>query len=130
MKCKKCGKELTQEMIDVNLCWSCGDIINENFVEQDMDTDEPAVKKDDHPANSPSESDDTDSDDKNIIGTVLFGLGIVVLVLGTIGSFVLANDGGFQLFAIYEFATILSGFMLMGFAEIIKLLAKINSKLK
>lgn len=28
MNCPKCGCELTQEMIDVNMCWECGNILD------------------------------------------------------------------------------------------------------
>ena len=134
MVCKKCGKELTQEMIDVNLCWSCGDIINENLVEQNGNTDEPVMDDD---ANSYSDLSECNNDgigNKNFIGMCLRILGISILIFGTIGSFIFANVGdryssfSFMLFFIYEFATILSGFIFIGFAEIIHLLNKISNK--
>lgn len=31
-KCPECGKELTQEMIDVNMCWECGKILDESLI--------------------------------------------------------------------------------------------------
>lgn len=49
MKCPECGTELTQEMIDANLCWECGKILdesllydedNENFNESNISTNE------------------------------------------------------------------------------------------
>ena len=30
-KCPNCGKELTDEMINVNMCWECGYIIDEKI---------------------------------------------------------------------------------------------------
>lgn len=35
MKCIECGHELTQEEIDVNMCWTCGHIIDESLVDDD-----------------------------------------------------------------------------------------------
>lgn len=31
-KCPDCGTELTQEMIDVNMCWECGKIFDETLI--------------------------------------------------------------------------------------------------
>lgn len=32
-RCKECGNELTKEMIDVNMCWECGAILDESQVD-------------------------------------------------------------------------------------------------
>lgn len=32
-RCPKCGEILTQEMIDVNMCWECGYIIDDELVD-------------------------------------------------------------------------------------------------
>ena len=32
--CKECGTELTQEMIDVNMCWECGAILDESQADE------------------------------------------------------------------------------------------------
>ena len=37
-KCPCCGKELTQEMIDVNMCWECGFILDESLAGDAADT--------------------------------------------------------------------------------------------
>ncbi len=134
MKCKDCGNELTQEMIDVNLCWTCGGIIDENFAEKITESDETHENKNNLNLSVLSQKDEPDSN-KNTIGSILFVLGIAILVMGTIGSVVIANDNGkiyhhfsFMSFCVYEFITILSGFFLIGFSEIIQLLHKIGTK--
>lgn len=130
MVCKKCGKELTQEMIKANLCWSCGDIIDKSAVNgeiSDIVTEEEI---------NDEVYENNNSNNSNLIGTILQFLGVLILILGTIGSFILADDGSrynsfvISQFAIYEFATILSGFVVIGLAQIIQLLHKINNKLK
>ena len=35
MKCIECGHQLSQEEIDVNMCWTCGHIINEDLVDEE-----------------------------------------------------------------------------------------------
>ena len=35
MKCSKCGEELTQEMIDVNMCWNCGNILDKSLLDDE-----------------------------------------------------------------------------------------------
>lgn len=69
----------------------------------------------------------------NLIGSILLFLGVLILIIGTFGSFVLANENQnsfmFSQFIIYEFASVLSGFMVIGLAQIIQLLHKINNKL-
>lgn len=136
MKCKNCGEELTQDMIDVNLCWFCGDIIDENFSDQSAEATKPVTSNSDSIKANSSKDDDNSLNDKNIVGTVLKILGVIILIFGTIGSFILADSDeryysfSFVLFISYEFAALLSGFLLIGFAEIIQLLASINSKLK
>lgn len=39
MKCEKCGEELSQEMIDVNMCWNCGNIIDKSLLDDDIVND-------------------------------------------------------------------------------------------
>lgn len=132
MKCKSCGNELTQEMIDVNLCWTCGGIIDENFSEKITESGETHENKNNLNLSVLSQEDESDSN-KNTIGSILFVLGIAILVIGTIGSVVIANNNSkiyhpFMSFCVYEFITILSGFFLIGFSEIIQLLHKIGTK--
>lgn len=35
IKCPECGKALTQEMLDVNMCWECGKILDESLVDSE-----------------------------------------------------------------------------------------------
>ena len=35
-KCPECGNELTQEMIDANMCWECGRIIDVSLVDDEI----------------------------------------------------------------------------------------------
>lgn len=134
MKCKNCGNELTQEMIDVNLCWTCGGIIDENFSEKNSENSRTHENKNNPNLSVISPKNELDSN-KNIIGSILFILGITIMVIGTIGLIIVSNDDSkiyhqfsFISFCIYEFITIISGFFFIGFSEIIRLLHKINTK--
>lgn len=137
MKCKCCGNELTQEMIDANLCWTCGDIINENIFKLNDTLSEDSNEKCGYIIEDQGINEQQNTiKNKNIIGVALRILGIMVLIFGTIGSLVLANAGGryssfsVSVFVIYEFATILSAFLLLGISEIIQLLYHISKKIK
>lgn len=33
-RCPECGLELTKEMIDSNMCWECGKILDESLLEE------------------------------------------------------------------------------------------------
>jgi len=35
IKCPECGAALTQEMMDVNMCWECGKILDESLLDKD-----------------------------------------------------------------------------------------------
>ena len=35
-KCPDCGNELTQEMIDANMCWECGKILDESLLDEEV----------------------------------------------------------------------------------------------
>lgn len=35
IKCPECGSSLTQEMLDVNMCWECGKILDESLLDED-----------------------------------------------------------------------------------------------
>lgn len=35
MRCSKCGEELTQEMINVNMCWNCGNILDKSLLDDE-----------------------------------------------------------------------------------------------
>jgi len=62
----------------------------------------------------------------NFYSQALFALGWVIIILGTIGSLVISSDyyGDFNgtIFFICIFSTAISGFLILGLAEIISLL--------
>lgn len=132
MVCKKCGEKLTQEMLDVNLCWSCGAIINESSTEDEIVNNNITTEEE---SESVGDSNNTPNS-QNTVGTILYILGILILIFGTIWSFSASGGSGryyhftFSTFIIYEFASVLSGFMVIGMAQVIQLLHKINNKLK
>ena len=73
---------------------------------------------------------------ENAIGGILKAIGILILIIGTIGSIVIAGGDGYRYefsfarFILPEIGTIVSGMMFLGFAEIIQLLQDIKNKLK
>lgn len=76
------------------------------------------------------------SNDHNAIGSILTFLGVIVLIIGTIASYILSGGGSryysstnITIFILYEFATLLSGFVIIGFAQILHLLQRICNKL-
>ena len=34
-KCPECGTELTDEMIEANMCWECGKILDESLLDKE-----------------------------------------------------------------------------------------------
>lgn len=36
MKCPECGTELTSEMIEANMCWECGKILDESLLDEQI----------------------------------------------------------------------------------------------
>lgn len=70
---------------------------------------------------------------ENTIGGMLKGIGVLVMIFGTIGSIYLASQGRefeFANFILPEIGTIISGMMFLGFSEIIQLLQDIKDKMK
>lgn len=70
--------------------------------------------------------------DKNTIGGVIKGVGILILIIGTIGSLLLGSEGykfSSTLFIYAEIGTVILSLFFFGLSEIIKLLHSINSKL-
>lgn len=88
-----------------------------------------------------------DNENSNIIGKMMKIGGILIIIVGTIFSFVMANGNSykqnplfdlviaddefsFTIFLTLEIISVISGLFLMGFAEIIQLLENIKNKLK
>lgn len=73
---------------------------------------------------------------ENTIGGILKGIGILILIIGTIASIIIAGGDGYRYefsfvrFIIPEIISIISGMMFLGFAEIIQLLQDIKDKMK
>lgn len=78
----------------------------------------------------------TGDSNENTIGGILKGIGILILILGTIASLIIAGGNGYRYefsfirFIIPEIISVISGMMFLGFAEIIQLLQDIKNKLK
>lgn len=125
MVCPNCGEKLTKEMLFMNTCSFCGEIINKPRKQSDYGKPDTSTKEEQQSSNS-----------GNKIEITLYVLGALVLIVGTIGSFSLSGGSGkyyhftFSTFIVYELATFLFGFMTMGIAKIIHLLNQINNKLK
>lgn len=125
MVCPNCGEKLTKEMLFMNTCSFCGEMINKPRTQSNYS--EPNTSAKEKPQSNSS---------GNKIEITLYVLGALVLIVGTIGSFSLSGGSGkyyhftFSTFIVYELATFLFGFMTMGIAKIIQLLNKINNKLK
>ena len=68
------------------------------------------------------------NDRKNGIATLLTVIAIVLFLSGAFMSYVLFNDYSDEAGIYMAAATIISGSMFLGFAEIIKLLQQLNNK--
>ena len=112
MKCSECGKELTAEEQKVGACSSCGKVI----------------KVDATPAPSPDDMYET------FIGKALKIVGIIIIIGGCIGSFILGKDSygylSYGTFFLYWAVSIISGLLIAGVGEIINLLYTICKKMK
>lgn len=140
IKCEECGSDLTQEMIQCNMCWECGHaIIKEpervGNLQKGMnkgEKDTSSLMKDEIPEAVISEEDDGDKSPV-LISNVLHCLGIILLIFGTIGNFIFASiydRFSFGMFFMAEFSVVLSGFIVLAFSAIIKLLLSIDHKIK
>ena len=117
--CPKCRSILNNDEKASGKCFTCGETF-ESILPSDTV--------------SPS---GTFSSSENAIGRVLKIIGIVILIVGTIGSFAglfydVYGQYKFSLtrFFVYETCCIVSGIMFLGFGEIIRLLQEISNKHK
>lgn len=135
LKCPSCGKGLDNgdEKIFYK-CSSCENIVKGNldyFVAEDIEN----IPSDTAESVAPSSNSDENNslNDVNTVGSILNFLGAAILIFGTMGSFAMSGGNGrhyeftFSVFALCEFATILSGFMVIGMAQIIQLLHEIRN---
>ncbi|MBO5174136.1 MAG: hypothetical protein J6B84_03260 [Eubacterium sp.] len=114
-KCPKCGCMLNNDEKASGKCFSCGE------------TFESILAKD-------TTSEDNYNDDENSIAKAIKIMASIVLILGSIGSFAVSINYGksnfsFEDFIVPETVTIVSGFIFLGFGEVITLLQAIKNKL-
>lgn len=108
-KCLNCGKILSEDEKILYKCISCGTKIA---------------------------SSSSNILIKNTIAKAIKVCGIIIIILGTILSFIMAGDNGHKYeFSLLKFVTpeaisIISGLVFIGFSEIIQLLEDIKNKLK
>lgn len=109
--CPYCGKKLSEDEKIIYKCTSCGKRLEPTVLNQNRRY-------------------------INEIARAVKTGGIVIIVLGTTLSFIVAGGSGAKyefsllLFLIAECISIISGFLLIGFSEIIQLLEDIKNKLK
>lgn len=119
MYCPKCKTLLNNDEKASGKCFNCGASFSSVLPEDKKGT---------------QTSDATSNE--NTVGGILKAIGILILIIGTIGSIVIAGGDGygyefsFARFILPEIGTIVSGMMFLGFAEIIQLLQDIKNKLK
>lgn len=127
MVCKKCKKELSSEMIKVNLCWNCGEIIDENLTDADTNYDDIEIETE------YSTEEDITSNNSNSIAKSIRVFAKIIMIVGSILNvlvlFVASGYYTFTSFFAFEMMFFLSGLLLLGFSEIIQLLQDIKSKL-
>lgn len=110
-KCPKCGNILNNDEKACGKCFSCDATFDSNL------------------------SKEKSCYSKNTISSIIKYIGIAIIVLGTIYSFVVANDREYRyhfnllLFVVPEFTSIISGILFIGFSEIIQLLDDIKNRL-
>ena len=128
MICKNCKKELSNEMLKANLCWNCGQIIDENLAENtdynDIEIETEYV----------SINDDNDLNiNINSIAKSIKVFAKIIMVIGSVLNilvlFIASQYHTFLSFLAFEMIFVISGFLLLGFSEIIQLLQDIKNKI-
>ena len=126
INCPKCGSTLNNDEKASGKCFSCGETFESNIPQKDKVHYVPTEM----PIEVPTERG------KNTIGKIIKCCGILIIILGTFYSIMLANDGkyeyhfSFLLFIIPEIISCISGLLFIGLSEIIQLLDDIKSSLK
>lgn len=132
VECPMFGKEISN---NVSECPHCSYPLEDNSINANPENDI-LTPADAEPNNAIDNNEEISSNTQNTIASILNFIGASILIWGTMGSFAIASESGrhndfsFSVFAIYEFATILSGFIVIGMAQIIQLLHEINRSLK
>ena len=109
-KCPKCGAYLSKNESLLGNCVSCGATF-ENKVAEKSSVSNTVTRK------------------NNTVAKCIRGLGIGIIVAGTFIAIGVANgNDSVGLFFVTEIASIISGILLIGMAEIIQLLEDIKNK--
>ncbi len=114
--CPSCKSKLNIDEKSSGKCFSCGT------------TFDPFIPD----ANKQIEGISSD----NIVANLIKICGVIIMILGTIGSIIIAGGDGYKYefslihFLVPEVISIVGGLLFIGFAEIIQLLEDIKSKLK
>lgn len=128
MVCKKCKKELSNEMIKANLCWNCGEIIDENLTDTNTNYDNIEIETE------YSTEEEITSNNSNSIAKSIKVFAKIIMIVGSILNilvlFVASRYHTFTSFFAFEMMFILSGLLLLGFSEIIQLLQDIKDRIK
>ncbi|MGM9650445.1 MAG: hypothetical protein ACI3VX_00745 [Faecousia sp.] len=89
MNCKRCGKALTEEEIQTNLCYECGEIINQELFDEDsvdMPRTAPIPPKDISPkVETPQKNLDYKNSSFDVAGTInvyITILSVLALIVG------------------------------------------------
>ena len=136
--CPKCKAKLSAYEKGTGECVSCGNVFDASLygkLNESSNADN-ADSADNMENMENTENVVNEDDDKNSIAQALKVCGIIIMVVGTIVSFVVANAGSldyefsFSLFIVPEAASIISGLLFLGFSEIIQLLQDIKEKLE
>lgn len=131
-ECPMCGSEISNSVTE---CPHCGYPLY-NASTTAIPPNDILTPADAEPNNVIDNNEEISSNTQNTIASILNFIGASILIFGTMGAFAIASESGrhndfsFSVFVIYEFATILSGFIVIGMAQIIQLLHEINRNLK
>ena len=116
--CSNCKKLLSNDEKASGKCANCGEKFSSTLIG----------------ATRPIEVNTDIATEKNIVGMVLKVIGILILIVGTITNFILIDKYEYEYtifsFIVPELRTIVSGMILIGSAEIVKLLQHIKNRMR
>lgn len=125
-KCPNCNKELTQEMIDANMCWECGFILDKTLADESNDNINTINEK----ANLNKEEVNNSkvyTKKEYPLSQVLKSISVILGIVGTIGSISICQSE-FSTFLIFEIVVLIQCIFMFSFGEIIQLLYDIKNK--
>lgn len=125
MNCPNCNKEITHEMIDANMCWDCGFILDKSITDEkncDFEISENVDLKNDKSTESPNYDYN-----EHPLAQLLKVISVILAIIGTIGSISICQSE-FSIFVIFEVVVLIQCIFIFSFGEIIQLLHDIKSK--